>query len=189
MGKLESESKKRAKRENMQKLVLGTIATTGMIGVALVAPNVLGGMEKLGIIPRRRYGQSINRARDRLIQKGCLVREQGKLRITRKGEAALRLMELAGYGYRRPARWDGKWRILIFDIPEYRKGLREKIRRTLIAVGFSRLQDSVWVYPFDCEDLIALLKADFRVGKDILYLIVDQLEGDIALKKEFELPR
>ena len=87
----------------------------------------------------------------------------------------------------RPKRWDRKWRILIFDIPEYRKGLRDKIRRTLGVIGFVRLQDSVWVYPHDCEDLIAFLKADFRVGKDMLYMIVEELEGDGHLKRHFGL--
>jgi len=76
---------------------------------------------------------------------------------------------------------------LIFDIPEYRRSLREKMRRTLTVIGFKRLQDSVWIYPYDCEDLITLLKADFRIGRDVLYMIVDQLEGDQRLCKEFGL--
>ena len=54
-------------------------------------------------------------------------------------------------------------------------------------IGFVRLQDSVWVYPYDCEDLITLLKADFRVGKDVLYLIVDSIENDKYLRAEFNL--
>ena len=59
------------------------------------------------------------------------------------------------------------------------------MRRTLTAVGFVRLQDSVWLYPYDCEDLIVLLKADFKIGKDLLYLIVDSLENDTAFRKFF----
>ena len=75
--------------------------------------------------------------------------------------------------------------MLIFDIPEKRKSLREKVRTTLVSLGFKRLQDSVWVYPDDCEDLITLLKADFRVGKDLLYLIVDTIENDRVLREYF----
>ena len=84
-------------------------------------------------------------------------------------------------------RWDGKWRILIFDIPERRKILREKIRNTLHSVGFVRLQDSVWAYPYDCEDFVALLKADFRVGNDLLYMIVEELEGGRRLQEQFDI--
>ena len=77
--------------------------------------------------------------------------------------------------------------MLIFDVREERKSLRDKIRRTLIAIGFERLQYSVWVYPYDCEDLITLLKADFKIGKDLLYIISDSIENDTWLKKRFNL--
>lgn len=182
---MEKESRKRAKRENIQKIVLATISTMGMVGLVLLAPNVLGAMGKLGIISQKRHRDSINRARDRLIQKGLLVREKGMLRVTPRGETTLRRMELSAQNNLKRRRWDGKWRVLIFDVPEYRRSVREKIRRTLAAVGFMRLQDSVWVYPHDCEDFVALLKADFHIGKDMLYMIVEQLENDERLKGEF----
>ena len=98
-------------------------------------------------------------------------------------------MESANYHLKKPKKWDEKWRLLIFDIPEKRRGMREKIRRTLLAIGFKRLQDSVWVYPYDCEDLIAFLKTDFKVGRDLLYLIIEELEGDKTLREKFGLPK
>ena len=58
---------------------------------------------------------------------------------------------------------------------------------TLRDIGFIRLQNSVWVYPYDCEDLITLLKADFRVGKDVLYLVVEAMENDKEIRKHFRL--
>ena len=109
------------------------------------------------------------------------------LRLTAKGEQILRRLELHDFKLRKPKRWDRKWRVLIFDIPERRKNLRPKIRYTLLAIGFIRLQDSVWVYPYDCEDLITLLKADFKIGKDLLYLIVDSIENDFPLRSHFRV--
>ena len=44
-------------------------------------------------------------------------------------------------------RWDRRWRIVIFDIPERRKSVRAKLRRFMQEYGFVRLQDSVWIYP------------------------------------------
>ena len=63
----------------------------------------------------------------------------------------------------------------------------EQIRKTLLTIGFVRLQDSVWVYPYDCEDLITLFKADLKVGKDLLYLVADAVEYDFSLKRHFNL--
>jgi len=116
-----------------------------------------------------------------------LVSDNGKLRLTQKGESVLRTLEARNYAQQKPSRWDGKWRVLIFDIPEYRKSTREKIRRTVMEIGFIRLQDSVWIYPYDCEDLLTLLKADLKVGKDLLYMIVDSLEGDAKIRLFFGL--
>jgi len=52
-----------------------------------------------------------------------------------------------------------------------------------------RLQNSVWVYPYDCEDLITLLKADFEIGKEVLYVIADKIENEKVLLKDFGLER
>jgi len=187
MGDLEKSAKKKAKRKKIASIILGTVGIAGVIGIALVAPNVLGAMGKLGLIPMGRQKEIINRARDRLLKQGLLRRENGFLRLTPKGQNKLRLLQLREAAMHRPRRWDRRWRILIFDIPEYRKSLRDKIRHTLEGIGFVRLQDSVWIYPYDCEDLIALLKADFKIGKDLLYMIVEELEGDKNLKRHFNI--
>lgn len=42
---------------------------------------------------------------------------------------------------------DGKWRIIVFDVPEKLRGKRDLLRRELISFGFKQLQKSVWAYP------------------------------------------
>ena len=187
MGKLEEQFSRRKKRADLQKIVLSTVAAAGVIGVALLAPNVLGALEHVGLLPTRRQTDSIRAARMRLVQKGLLSWEGNKLRMTEKGEKRLRSLQLRNYQVPKPKRWDGRWRVLIFDISESRKSLRDKVRLTLTAVGFIRLQDSVWIYPYPCEDLITLLKADFKIGKDLLYMIVDTLEYDGPIRSRFGL--
>ena len=187
MGELERRSRKKTQRANVQKIVLTSVAAAGVLSVALVAPNVLGAMAKLGLLPSARQNEIIKRSRTRLVKRGLLVYQDNKLRLTPKGEAVLRMLELHEFRLKRPKRWDGKWRVLVFDIPEKRKKTREQVRKTLLVIGFIRLQDSVWIYPYDCEDLLTLLKADFKVGKDMLYMVVDQLEYDAPLKTRFNL--
>lgn len=188
MGRQEQESKKRTRRANLRKLILATVGIAGLLGVAAVAPNVIGAMGKLGLLPSKRQGEFIRTSRERLVRQGLLVYHGRLIRLTPAGKRALRRMQLEDYGSKKPKRWDRKWRVLIFDIPERRRRLRETVRRALATIGFERLQDSVWVYPYDCEDLIILLKADFHVGKDMLYLIVDSIENDRHLRQQFGLP-
>lgn len=60
--------------------------------------------------------------------------------------------------------------MLIFDTKEDRKSIREKVRRSLVALGFYRLQDSVWVYPYLCEDVLEMLRTQYGVRHDALYV-------------------
>lgn len=188
MGRMEEASRKRTRRNQLRGLILGSVEAAGLIGLAIVAPNVIGAMDRLGLIPSRQQSGVIRASAKRLVKQGLLSWEHGKLRLTKTGQAELRRLTIAERASARPRRWDKKWRLLIFDIPERRAYLRKRIRYTLRSIGFERLQDSVWIYPYDCEDLVALLKADFKVGRAMLYLIVDQLEFEGDVRKLFRLP-
>ena len=85
--------------------------------------------------------------------------------------------------------WDGKWRGVIFDIPELSRKDRNFLRRELKWMGFVELQKSVWVVPYDIEKelktLLKLWEMDFR--GDIRFLIIDNIEKDGDLKEYFNL--
>ena len=88
-----------------------------------------------------------------LKRKGYIHIEQlsGKrgILLTKKGdERILRIKQKLGL---QPKRKDGKWQMIIFDIPETKKKLRELLRSTLRFLGYEYLQDSVWVCPYDVE--------------------------------------
>ncbi len=186
MGHIEQAGRKRKRRRDLKYGILATVKAAALLGVFIAAPNMPAALQKMGLLPQLANDSStIGRTRRLLVKRGLLLKKQGKFHLTPKGAAKIALLE-AEYSVKK-SKWDGRWRVLIFDIPEYRKSVRDKIRRTLMRVGFERLQDSVWAYPYDCEDLVALLKADFRIGKDVLYMIVDELERDWRLRKAFGL--
>jgi DNA-binding transcriptional regulator PaaX len=187
MGKLEKERSKKAGRENLQKIILSSVTTAGILGVGLLAPNVIGAMAKLGLIPKPRQEEYIESSASKLVKRGLLKFNGKYYEPTKEGESKLRRWVLSDYKMHKPKRWDGKWRMIIFDIPEKKKRVRRQISSLFHQAGFYRLQDSVWVYPYDCEDIIGLLKTDFGVGKDVLYVIADEIENDRHLRAEFEL--
>lgn len=185
--KVGKELEKKSKRKNLQNIILQTISVAGIIGVGMIAPNVLSAMKKIGWLPHFRQKESINISKDRLIKRGMLQLRNGELKITQKGKFFLLRNTFYKNNKIRKEKWDGKWRVLIFDIPENLRFIRDQIRTTLIVIGFIRLQDSVWIYPYNCEDLIVLLKADLEIGKDLLYMIVDTLEDDEEIRDYFNL--
>ncbi len=164
-------------------------------GVVLIAATIPNAARLLKYFPGYKKGARFNykakSALGRLAEKGCVVfiEEDGKryARITEKGERMLQ-METERAAISKKRKWDRRWRVVIFDIPERRRNMRVRLRRFMQEYGFVRLQDSVWIYPYDCEDLIALAKANFCVGADVLYMIVERLERDKHLREHFDLP-
>jgi phenylacetic acid degradation operon negative regulatory protein len=49
-------------------------------------------------------------------------------------------------------RWDGRWRLVLFDVPENRRVARDKLRDYLHHRGFGYLQNSVWISPDDVSE-------------------------------------
>jgi len=173
----------------VQQAMLATIALSGLIAVMMIAPNTL---QLLGKIPKfkKQFKYRSNNILTRLAQGGYIIFEErhGKkyARITPSGSRALLLrgQQLSALLIK-PKRWDKRWRVVVFDIPEYRRNVRDSLRSMMRGFGFYRLQDSVWVYPHDCEDVIALLKAELKTGASVLYMIVERIENDQHLKEYF----
>ena len=137
----------------MRNLILRTLAVSGMIGVALVAPKTITLLKKLdrGAANRKDLYRRITQAITRLEHAG-LVHTSGqyaerRVVLTDKGRSMIETVRAREYRIPEPTFWDGKWRIVMFDIREKRRGARSQLRSLLFGVGFLRLQDSVRVYP------------------------------------------
>jgi len=193
MGVLEKEAKKIRRLQNFQK---GLLAAAAIGGVVLIAATIPNAAQLLRFMPGYKKGARFNHqaktALGRLAAKGLITFEErnGKryARVTEAGKKVLELESLREGSVKKPKRWDGRWRVVLFDIPERRRGVRNQLRLFMSEYGFVRLQDSVWIYPYDCEDLIALAKANFRIGVNVLYMIVEKLEHDKHLREHFALP-
>lgn len=185
---LEEEIRRETRNTKLQRAILGSLAVSGIVATGGLAAVMVGAFGKAFRLPRP---DNIQTAARRLAHKGLVRFEKhnGKtfLSLTQKGSAYIDRLYRIDFKLDIPIRWDKKWRLVIFDIPEKRKSLRDVLRTTLQRIGFIRLQDSVWVYPYDCEELITLLKTEFKVGKDVLYMIVDKIENDKAIKASFKL--
>lgn len=188
---IEARAMKKRKRRNMRNAMLATIGVAGIIAIAAVAPNMFKILGRSGTLARLKF--QTKGVLTRLKMKGEIefVERDGKkyARLTDRGEAVLemerRKMSLIK---NKPRKWDRRYRLVMFDIPEVRRKTRDQLRYQMSDVGFLRVQDSAWVYPYDCEEFIALLKADLHLGKDVLYAIVEEIENDAQIRKHFGLP-
>ena len=192
MGKIEIEAKEKRRRRYLRDALLASIAISGVILVASIAPNALAQLRYLPAMKRARLRYKAKTTLGRLAMQGLITFEkrEGKnyARITPAGREAL-LLEQRKADIRdgKKRRWDKRWRVIIFDIQERRRKVRDRLRIIMRGLGFVRLQDSVWVYPYDCEDLMALLKADLKLGSAVLYMVVEHIENDKHLLAHFDL--
>lgn len=113
--------------------------------------------------------------------------------LTKEGERRARLCGvgkiLSGNVASENKKWDGKWRIILFDLKTEKTKERDAIRLMLRRCGFVFLQKSVWVYPYDCFEEIEFLRSFFQLKEEEFRLVVgDNIGKDDYLRKHFHLP-
>lgn len=84
--------------------------------------------------------------------------------------------------------WDGKWRIVIFDIPERLRSERNIFRGFLKRKGFIRLQNSVFVCPEADFEQVNTIRYELGIEKYVNFLIAESnlLDDDSILKNIFK---
>ncbi|OHB25017.1 MAG: hypothetical protein A2542_03085 [Parcubacteria group bacterium RIFOXYD2_FULL_52_8] len=187
---------KARQRFDVKRVLLTTLATAGLLSVAVLAPNAVQMIAKLGMLPnkynRTRYFRS---AIGRLERQGLIrLKKKGQhtfAELTPKGSKELQQYKVREYiesHWHTKRKWDKRWRVVIFDIKEFKRYRRDQLRKELYAFGFVKIQQSVWVYPYECEEFVTLLKTHHELGTSVLYMIVQEIEHDIKLRQAFGLP-
>ncbi len=181
-------------RENLdyKEIILKSVLVVGIIGVAMVAPNALQVVkffEKDKGYKERKY--ALNKKIFVLERNGFIkfVSRGDKkfVTLTSKGRKEIEKYLLNDLEIKRPKRWDKKWRIVSFDIKNTRTPLRNLFRHHLKRLGFVQYQKSIWIHPFECEEVIIMMKSYFKFGKEVMYIVAEHLENDKKLKQEFNL--
>lgn len=192
MAGMEERAGKRKKKHDIERAAFAAVALAGVLAVTAVAPGVL---LVLKYIPKNRFTFNVRAesALTRLKKKGLVefVERKGVkyARLTEEGKRTLAYQqEILRLKEEKKGKWDEQWRMVMFDVPERRRSVRARLREVMRIVGFVRVQDSAWVYPYHCEEFVALLKAELKIGKDVLYIIISEMEHDRALRTHFKLP-
>ncbi|MDP2655545.1 MAG: hypothetical protein Q8P17_03350 [bacterium] len=194
-GSIEERVKRRAKKNQIRDVILLSAYFAIGASMMIMTPNamrLLKHVEKV-IGPSPRLKRRVSQKYSELIAQGIFKRTNSsggfRIELTEKGKRLTE--ELAMRDELRPEKqrkWDQKWRIIMFDIWERRRRVRDELRHTLKEFGFVKVQDSAWAYPYPCEKLIIFLRTHLRLGRGILYVVADEIENDESLRKHFKLP-
>jgi DNA-binding transcriptional regulator PaaX len=109
-----------------------------------------------------------------------------EVRLTNKGRAYFLDQEFKNLKLKPKKKWDGRWRVVLFDVPEESKRTRDALRHTLKRLGFKEFQKSVFVFPFDCENEINFVINYFDIPEHVYYMRSD-ISPDNKLRDHFKL--
>lgn len=115
-----------------------------------------------------------------------IVTKQGRkfLKLTSKGQLEILMtkvvMPISG-------KWDHKWRMIIFDIPEQAKFQRNKLRWLLKKNNFRKLQASVYISPYPLNREAVKYLEQTGLNNYIRIIKVEEMDNDRDLKKKFKL--
>lgn len=110
-----------------------------------------------------------------------------QLKLTKKGVETVKYYQLDDLKIKTPQKWDGKWRVVIFDIPEDKKLGRDALRYKLKNLGFHQLQRSVFCHPYPCENEIILIKEAYGLYPFVKIMLVERIDDEEKLKTFFDL--
>lgn len=121
-------------------------------------------------------------------QKMVVVRQDLKeqsVELTDHGKKRVLKYAIDEFDIRKPDKWDGKWRLIIYDVADKKKGSRDILRSTLKTLGFLQLQKSVYLFPHPCGQEIEFLRAYYGLNKDVTMLVTSKIENDEAYRQYF----
>lgn len=136
---------------------------------------------------KERFQKSLQRLRKRNLIFGERRGKRVIFALTDKGTKEAKTIKLKLEMAKRN-KWDGKWRIIIFDIPEKLRGKRDFLRQELNHFGFMQLQRSVWGYPYKLPQEFVDLWKDTGIFQHCIILEVVGIENSARLK-DFYFPK
>lgn len=172
--------------------MLKIVAAAGAIGLIFAFPGAAVGIGSLILGENSFSPWRTRKIFEQLKRQKYISTEYNKdgsvtVTVTRKGRVKALTYQLDSMRLNKPKHWDHKWRVVIFDIPNKYKRVRDIFRIRIKQLGLYQLQESVYVSPFACFDEVEFLRELYGVAIKVRYLLVDKIEDDDSLKIHFEL--
>ena len=163
--------------------ILEVLYTLGkMVPRPLEGPYVWA--NRIKNIEKGQYYRSLRHLKQRGLVKIISKKDQRFIKLTASGQLEA-LLVMAKVPVKE--KWDGKWRLLIFDIPEASRSKRKLFRSLLKANGFYRLQASVYISPYSLNRQAINYLQQCKLMEYIRILRIEELDNDVEIKKYFNL--
>ena len=116
-----------------------------------------------------------------LLKKDGLAEEYEKngekfVRLTIKGENRINWQK--PLPKRRITKWDQKWYLVVFDVPEEVRASRRNLRDKLYEMGFRQLQKSVFISPYNWLKEVRDLAEKNEMSKFLRLMVIEKIDNE-----------
>ena len=187
----------RIKKKSLSFRILKTLAIGGMFVLASSNPSFA--LNLPNNIARILKEQDRKKQRDKLFRALTYLRSRKfteikdlpdgrtEVKITSAGQEFIGVADFDNLEIEKPAVWDKKFRLVIFDIPKHKHSASTIFSRQLKEMGFYLIQKSIWAHPYDCTNEIVYLSNIFEIEPYVKVVLADAIEGDFKIRKHFKL--
>lgn len=166
-------------------IALRVLGVAGLTGIVIVAPNALQGLAPLlkkTNIKKSDYGRLLKELRRQKLV--YITQSDGSVHYTLTPAGAYRLQEtmIDELEISKPRKWDQRWRLVAFDVPNTHSHSRQKFVNQLQKLNFIMLQKSLWVHPFPCFETVEQLAGHYNVMRHCTLMEVSKID-ELATKK------
>lgn len=165
--------------------VVLAVAFTAPNALAVFAPFVRGHKEW-----EPYYPSSITRHTMKLWRRGYVEVKETKdgtiVVLSEKGKREVLKYDLENLVIQKQVPWDGKWRMVFFDVPTSHSA-RNAFREYLKSMGFFQMQKSVYVHPYPCAREVKYVREVLVLPHEVKLATVSALENDNDLRRFFRL--
>lgn len=180
--------KLRSKNDWTKKILIELGYTAKAASIIFSRQSLYKKLDALEYLDKNKIGQAVrNLHRNKYIRIKNTDSPDSVIQITPLGFKKLVKYQYDDLKLQPSKKWDGKWRIVIFDIPEKKKVIRQSINLKLKELRFETLQKSTFIYPYDCRKEIEFIKSHFYLKDEINLIVADEIDNEETYLRLFNL--
>jgi hypothetical protein len=176
--------KKRFKLGENEKIVLLAIGAGTFLIASLAFPNLPMALQP---ILKMRGNKGFLKLLKKLRDKNIIILGGERIKLTQKGRKLLKEIQIDQIEIPKQKDWDEVWHLVSYDIPDTHKKERDWFRQTLERLGFYQIQESLWVYPFDCKEEIAVIAKTMNIAPFVIVMNTNHLPNQKDMEEYFDL--
>jgi hypothetical protein len=175
------------------KVLLTSLLLAGVLTVVAVAPNAFAAFGRGGTFRKHMSGDKLPSQLRAGSARGYWRYERVapghySVSLTSRGKKVALRAALRDFKLHRQKKWDGMWRVVVFDIARKRNPERSAFRHKLEEMGMCRLQDSVFVYPYPCAEEVMFFASILDITQSVHVLEARFLTSlDPATRQLFQI--